>query len=111
MRIPACANDHCTSPEQSKAAGPDAPQTYGSPCRPRAAFSIVTIRAWPAEAPLPARPDTPAAVASVLVTPALTCVMSGSVAAPCGMTRFTAVARDARLACGALITMALEAGM
>ena len=37
MTMPACANDHCTRPEQSNEAGPAAPQTYGRPCRLSAA--------------------------------------------------------------------------
>ena len=53
----------------------------------------------------------PAAVASAEVAPAVTCVISGSTAAPCGMKRLTASARDARLACGALMTIAFSEGM
>src|SRR5215470_14257360 len=41
MTTPAWANDHCTSPEQSKASGPFAPQMYGMPSRLSAARSMV----------------------------------------------------------------------
>src|SRR5450755_4930064 len=111
MVTPARANDHCTRPEQSNDVGPAAPHTYGILWRLRAALSMVMISLRPAPALPPETPDTPAAVASVVVAPAVTCVMSGSAAAWCGMIRFTAVAREARLACGALITMALAAGI
>ncbi len=54
---------------------------------------------------------TPAALAWLLVTPALTWLISGSAAAFLGSSFFTAAVSWARLALGALITMALPAGM
>src|SRR5215468_7317084 len=106
MTTPACANDHCTSPEQSNAVGPAAPHTYGMPTRLRAALRKAAAWAGLSRPPVAADP----AVAGLPPVARLAGVTSISTAAPAGTAALILDLRVDRRAPGALITMALPAG-
>src|SRR5690349_12951317 len=115
MTTPAWANDHCTSPEQSKDVGPFAPQTYGIPSRLSAASSVV--RSIGEETRPPATGTTapagaPPVVGELPVAEFLgTWTTSCSTLAACGMSFLILWVSVVNLAPGAaLITSALSTG-
>src|SRR6266516_2355682 len=106
IAIPACANDHCTSPEQSNAVGPAAPHTYGMPTLLRAALRKALTCAGLSRPPVVADP----AVTWVPPTARVAGVTSSSTAAAAGAAALILDLRVDRRAPGALITIALPAG-
>src|ERR1022692_1518615 len=113
ITTPACASDHCTSPEQSNARGPAAPQTYGRPILLSAAFRNLTASArvspGPSDVTEPAAPAAPVLTA----TPEPVAVFTSASATTCrgrGISFSIWVTSVSSRACGALTTMALPAG-
>src|SRR5262249_42081186 len=87
MTTPAWANDHCTSPEQSKADGPFAPQMYGMPTRLSAARSMARSTAAETRPPVTGATEPVGALRATLVP--LTWTTSCWTLAECGMSFLT----------------------
>src|SRR5215831_6910962 len=108
MTTPAWANDHCTSPEQSKDFGPLAPHMYGMPSRLSAARSMVRSTAEEARPPVTGTTEPAGALPFFGALPIWT--TSCWTWAACGMSFLILWVSLVSLALGALITIALPAG-
>src|SRR5262252_5522836 len=115
MTTPAWANDHCTSPEQSKDVGPFEPQTYGMPSRLSAASSMVRSTGEETRPPVTGTTEPAGALPVVGELPVAgvrgTWTTSCSTWAACGMSFLILWVSVVNLALdAALITSALPTG-
>src|SRR5258707_11048011 len=122
MTTPARASDHCTSPEQSNTFGPLPPHTYGSPsllsAAVRNAITSARLSPGPSAEPTPAAPAAPAPAMPAPAVPVAGAAVevavwatSGAIAAPLGSSFSICFISGVPPACGALITLALPAGV
>src|ERR1700728_4324034 len=111
MTTPARANDHCTRPEQSKSVGPSPPHTYGMPSLLSAASRNATTSALVRPGPSAAAPAIPAAPPVSARPDEADSATSDATAAFRGSSFLICFISVLRSACGALITIALSAGI